>query len=403
MVEFDGVAPVRTERVTTAAEVAEVLSAQSAAAVSATPTVVPVGGGTALGIGNVIDRIDLAIDLGSMRGVENYNPADLTLTARAGTTLEELQAELALHGQELAVEAPFADRATVGGLLATAFAGPRRYGTGTLKDLLIGASFVRGDGLAAKAGGMVVKNVSGFEMSRFLHGSWGTLAVITSANFKVTPIPKADRTLSIPFTTIGAAIDAFRTALEAGVRPSSAEIEWSMTAGEAMLHIRLLGGPAGVDSQETTLERSLVRLPQGRRDGDESKAFWRDLSERWGSAPDGTVQLVIGARARETGDIVAQLVDRESGVGAEAALVSPGLGTARLRFPATAVAPIDLWGRLSLLRARPAGTAAVEFAPAAWRRQLDVWGPPPQSIAMMKALKREFDPGGILNRGRMMI
>ncbi|MGN6484120.1 MAG: FAD-binding oxidoreductase, partial [Thermomicrobiales bacterium] len=347
MVEIDGIAPIRTERVSSAAEVAEVLSAQSAAAGSGAPTVVPVGGGTALGIGNVIDRVDVAIDIGSLRGVENYNPADLTLTARAGTTLEELQAELALHGQELAVEAPFAARATVGGLVATAFAGPRRYGTGTLKDLLIGASFVRGDGLAAKAGGMVVKNVSGFEMSRFLHGSWGTLAVITSANFKVTPIPKADRTLSIPFATIGAAIDAFRTALEAGVRPSSAEIEWGRSAGEAMLHVRLLGAPAGVDSQEAILERSLVRLPQGRRDGDESRAFWRSFGEDWGVAPDGIVQLVVGARPRETGDIVAQLTGPETGFGVDVALISPGVGTIRLRFPTTAVSPTDLWSRLS--------------------------------------------------------
>lgn len=403
MVEFDGVAPVRTEKVTSAAEVAELLSAQAAAGASAAVTVVPVGGGTAMGIGNVIDRIDLAVDLSSMRGVENYNPADLTLTARAGTTLEELQGELALHGQELAIEAPFADRATVGGLVATAFAGPRRYGSGTLKDLLIGASFVRGDGLAAKAGGMVVKNVSGFEMSRFLHGSWGTLAVITSANFKVTPIPKADLTLSVPFATVAAAVDAFRVALEAGLRPAAAEIEWSARPGEAMLHVRLLGGPAGVDSQETTFERSLVRLPQERRDGDESKAFWRSLGERWGQAPDGGVQLAVGVRARETAEIVALLAGPESGLGVEAVLVSPGVGTVRLRFPTAAVAPADLWGRLSPLRARTAGTAAVEFAPAAWRRQVDVWGPPPPSIGMMKALKREFDPQGILNRGRMMV
>ncbi|MGN6484118.1 MAG: hypothetical protein ACTHMX_06920, partial [Thermomicrobiales bacterium] len=131
--------------------------------------------------------------------------------------------------------------------------------------------------------------------------------------------------------------------------------------------------------------------------------FWRSFGEDWGVAPDGIVQLVVGARPRETGDIVAQLTGPESGFGGDAALVSPGVGTIRLRFPTTAVAPTDLWSRLSVLRTRTAATAMVEFAPPAWRRQVDVWGPPPGSIAMMKALKREFDPGGILNRGRMMI
>ncbi|MGC4105943.1 MAG: FAD-binding protein [Thermomicrobiales bacterium] len=401
MLEFDGVAPIKTERVTSATEVAEILSAQAAAGASAARTVVPVGGGTAMGIGNVVERMDLALDLSGMRGIENYKPADLTLTARAGTTLEELQAELALHGQELPVEAPFAERATVGGLLATAFAGPRRYGSGTLKDALIGASFVRGDGLAARAGGMVVKNVSGFEMSRFLHGSWGTLAVITSANFKVTPIPKADRTLSVPFSTMEAAIEAFRQSLGAGLRPSAAEIEWA--TGEAMLHVRLLGGPAGVDSQEVTLERSLVRLPAQRRDGDDSKAFWKALGERWGAERPHTTQIVVGVRAREVGETAAQLADGTAGLGADAMLVSPGVGTIRVQFPIASIAPTGLWARLSPLRTRTAGTAMVEFAPVAWRRQVDVWGPPPASIGMMKALKREFDPHGMLNRGRMMI
>jgi glycolate oxidase FAD binding subunit len=401
MVDIDGVVPDRIERATSAAGIAELLVACAASAEHAPLTVVPIGGGTACGIANVVDRVDVAVDMSGLRGIERYNPADLTLTVHAGTTLEELQGELALHGQELPVEAPFAHRATIGGLMATAFAGPRRYGSGTLKDALIGASFVRGDGLVAKAGGMVVKNVSGFELSRFLHGSWGTLAIITSANLKVTPIPKADRTLSIPFGTTDQACDAFRQVVDGGLRPSAAEIEVSPL--ESMLHVRLLGTRSGVESQTSTLERALARLPQYRRDGDESKAFWRGLGESWAAGTDGTVQIVVGVRPREVPEVVAGITGNDARPGIETLLVSPGTGTIRARFPVESIVPTEFWAAMSSLRARDSGTALVEFAPASWRRNLDVWGPPPPSITMMRAVKREFDPHGMLNRGRMMI
>src|SRR5699024_1400043 len=126
----------------------------------------------------------------------SYEPADLTASFHAGTTLAEVNDILGEQGQELPLDMPQADRATIGGLVATGFYGPRRLGSGTLKDLLIGCAYVRGDGLVAKAGGMLVKNVSGFEISRLLHGSWGSLAGLTSINLKVVPKPKADFTFS---------------------------------------------------------------------------------------------------------------------------------------------------------------------------------------------------------------
>lgn len=401
MTDFDGVVPTHITRVNAITELAELLDALNVSPEADRLSVVPVGGGTATGIGNIVSRIDHAIDLRGLRGIEDYNPSDLTLRVYAGTTLAELQGELAQHGQELPIDIPFPDRATIGGVIATAFAGPRRYGSGTMKDAIIGASFVRGDGLSARAGGMVVKNVSGFEMSRFLHGSWGTLAVIASANLKIAPIPKAERTLSTPFANLDAAMKEFRNAVAAGVRPAAAEME--VRGDEVVLHVRLLGGTAGVDTQEIALERSLVRLPEQRRDGEGSKAFWQTLTETWAESPNDEVQVAVGVRARESGEIAARLMSSETGIGSSSLLVSPGTGTIRARFSAASIAPTDLWARLAFLRTVPGSSAFVEFAPVEWRRQVDVWGPPPVSIAMMKAVKREFDPHGLLNRGRMMI
>src|SRR5690606_32925866 len=103
--------------------------------------------------------IPVALDLAGTAGIADYVPADLTVSVGAGTRWSDLQAALGAEGQTIPLDVPFANRATVGGVVATAYAGPRRLRDGSLKDLLLGASFVRGDGLAAKAGGMVVKNV----------------------------------------------------------------------------------------------------------------------------------------------------------------------------------------------------------------------------------------------------
>src|SRR5690606_35928916 len=181
---IDGVTPARIERPTTAEAVTEVIRETDASGA----WVLPYGGATAMSGANPVDAIPVALDLSGISGVVEYTPADLTISVSAGTRWGELQDVLAAEGQTIPLDIPFPRQATVGGVVATGYAGPRRLRDGTLKDLLLGATYVRGDGLVAKAGGMVVKNVSGFEVPRLLHGSWGSLAVITSVNLKVIPL-----------------------------------------------------------------------------------------------------------------------------------------------------------------------------------------------------------------------
>jgi glycolate oxidase FAD binding subunit len=398
VLEIDGVQPDRIERVANADELGELMNATSAAAASSPRTVVPFGGGTALGIGNRTEHIDLAVDTTGISGLIEYSPADLTVSVRAGTRLAELNVELAKHGQELPIDMPLAKSATIGGLIATAFAGPRRYGSGTLKDTLIGSSFVRGDGLVAKAGGMVVKNVSGFEVSRLLHGSWGTLAVITSANFKVTPIPKSDATLSILYPTIVDAIAGFRAIVAGGITPASAEVLAS--GNDVMLAIRLLGRDAGVADQVGKVP-SLVRADVSHAGaGAESRAFWAELGDDWATGGEN-VQLVIGVRPRDIGSAIAGLDC--SGAKIANLLVSPGTGTIRARIEQESIAPAELWSRLAPVTSLPGGSVIVEFAPLAWKRHVDIWGTKPEAVEVMRSLKVQFDPAGILNRGRMVI
>ena len=395
---IDEITPTRIAAVTSEAELVDLLTAANASADRDEAVVVPIGGGTSLGIGNVPPRVDLAVDLRGLAGIENYVPGDLTLTARAGTRLADLQAELAAHGQELPIDMPLAADATIGGLAATAFAGPRRYGAGTLKDALIGSSFVRGDGLLAKAGGIVVKNVSGFEMSRFLHGSWGSLAVITSVNLKVTPIPKADRTLAFTFATLAEAVVAFRMLVDGGIRPVSAEIVSTDEASQ--LIIRIQGRVASVAEQGDHVLGLALPTPDVDVSADESVAFWRALTDRW-AVDRGGVQIAIGVRPRDVLSAAASLGRRE--VRVDELLVSPGTGSIRGRVAVETLAPTELWQWLLGVTTLPHGSAFVEFSPVDWKRHVDVWGARPESLPLMQAIKAQFDPVGLLNRGRMVV
>jgi len=353
------------------------------------------GGGTALDIGNASDEGD-PLDISGISGVIDYRPADLTISVRAGTRMAEIRDTLGEHGQELPVDVPFPAETTIGGLMACGFAGPRRLGSGTLKDLILGCEYVRGDGLVAKAGGQVVKNVSGFEIPRLLHGSWGALAVLTSINFKVTPIPKAERTLiwSIPETR-----DAFAIARDIRQgHPSVTAIEIERANGKQSLVVRLMGRSGALDLQVRDLVDTLGQtdaIPDAK-----SSAWWQDRNDRFASAG-GDVQLVVRTRPRYCGEVVTE-VGKRLGVAARSA-ISPGIGVARMQFDADAIDAANFWQQLDL-SSLPGGTEAiVEFAPEEWKRGIDTWGPHVPGWELMQAVKTQFDPKGVYNPGRLFI
>ncbi len=395
VITIDGISPGTSVEVSTPDEVADVLRAASMSG----QNVVPVGGATALSIGNTPKQVDVALELSSLSGVIDYQATDLMVSVRAGTTIAALSAELAVHGQELPLDIPFPDRATVGGVLAAAFAGPRRFGSGTLKDLVVGCSYVRGDGLIAKAGGMVVKNVSGFEIPRLLHGSWGTLAIITSANFKVTPIAKGDLTCSVDYPSIAEALNAGNRVLMSGASVVSCEIVQSPNA--TTLLVRLQGREDGVREQLSDLRKALVGAEPRVAEGAESRRLWQMHVDHLAAA-DGMAQVVIGARPRDLESMLAHLETIPEGCVKEL-IASPATGTIRVRFDPDRIAADRFWTTLTPPQTLQGVSMMVEFAPSPWKRGVDVWGPPPPSIEIMRSIKRQFDPDGVLNRGRMMV
>ena len=151
----------------------------------------PVGGRTTLDYGHPPTKPGVACDTTALASVIDYPARDMTITAQAGVTVAALQAELAKEGQWLPVDVPAPERATLGGAVAVNAGGPRRYGYGTLRDYVIGISFVTDDGVEVKAGGRVVKNVAGYDLMKLQIGALGTLGVVSQLTLKVKPKPEA--------------------------------------------------------------------------------------------------------------------------------------------------------------------------------------------------------------------
>src|SRR5580700_7103826 len=178
----------------TAAEAGEILARCN----SAGEKVSIVGGATLSGMGFPPERLDISLSTQRLSGIVANERADLTIAARAGTPIQNLTALLSTQGQFIPFDAPRPQYATVGGTLAAGWLGPRRHLYGRVRDYLIGSTIVLADGTLARAGGMVVKNVSGYDMSRLYIGSFGTLGVLVQANFKTLPLPPHTRCFLAP-------------------------------------------------------------------------------------------------------------------------------------------------------------------------------------------------------------
>jgi glycolate oxidase FAD binding subunit len=394
-IRLDGYAVPRVETPATGADVAQLL-AEAAEQGSA---VIPVGGGTRLGLGNPPTSADLAISMAGMNRVLSHEPEDLTLSVEAGVTIADLQQALGERGQWLPIEAPLIEQATIGGLIATAFSGPRRLGSDSLRDLIVGISVAHPTGAVSKAGGTVVKNVTGFDMMRLYHGSLGTLGVIVSANFKVLPRPRAEATRFTVHDSIDTALAAARQLLNVRGRPVAMEILQSDASGQWLMAaryegregtVRIMVDEAGAATGRT--ERIL--------DGAESAVWWQEYVDFYSSGivPDRVVARA-SCRPRAVHDLAASARTAMTGIRGASIRVSPGLGRIDVAMPADGV-PSDRRENWFTLLGEHAESLVLYDAPPEWKVDFDVWGPQPETIDLMRSLKEQFDPGRVLNPGR---
>jgi glycolate oxidase FAD binding subunit len=380
-----------------ARQVAETLAEAAARA----RAVAPIGGGTALALGNPPERVDISLSTERLSRILDYEPTDLVLSVEAGARLADVQAVLAEHGQRLPIDPPGMEEATVGGVIATGRWGPLRHSAGTLRDLLIGIAVAHPSGAVSKAGGMVVKNVTGYDMPRLYHGSLGTLGVIVSANFKVLPRPRAEATIVVPFPD---AAGAFATAdrLRRDHLPLAA-LEVARRDGHWLVAVRIEGREQTVDALAAKVETEVGR---GERWRDaESAAWWASyVAAQRLTRNDDRVLIRCGSRPRETATLATGIAAAGQRLGIAAPLIaaSPGTGTVVAAFDLGETGSAERLAETQAVLLALAETVTILSAPAPWKAGIDVWGRQPDGIAVMRALREQFDPGRTINPGRFV-
>lgn len=351
-----------------------------------------IGGGTRAvpraGDGAVLSTTGIA-------GITLYEPGALTLVARAGTPLAEVEAALAAEGQRLPFE-PMDHRPllgttgtpTLGGMVAANASGPRRVQAGACRDSLIGVRFVDGAGAVIKNGGRVMKNVTGYDLVKLMAGSWGTLGVLTEVAFKVLPAPEAAACVALDGLDDAGAVAAMAAALGSPFEVSGAAHLPVGPGGTPCTLLRLEGFADSVEYRAGRLAAVLSRFGPARieADHDTVATLWRDIRDgaAFAGQPGDVWRLAV-----KPSDAPA-LAARAGG----AAIYDWGGGLVWVLVPADT----DLRARLGEF----AGHATLIRADDATRARLGVFHPEPAPLAALTAgLRARFDPRGILNPGAM--
>ncbi|HEX9208129.1 MAG TPA: glycolate oxidase subunit GlcE [Steroidobacteraceae bacterium] len=315
----------------------------------------------------------LPLSVAGHTGIVTYDPAELVVTARAGTRLADLEALLQAHGQRLPFEPPaFGAAATIGGTVAAGLAGPARVARGPLRDYVLGARLLASDGRVLRFGGEVMKNVAGYDVARLLAGSLGILGVILEVSLKVLPLPAATRTLRSKLAA-DAAIERLVTATQRGV-PVTGSF-WC----DGELSVRLEGS-------EPALDASAAVIGGDRVADDAARAFWRDVREQ-------------AHPFFEPGQDLWRIATF-----ADVAL--PRVEGGRIAFEWNGMQrwAVGDTARQALSPPNPAQAQETLFRPARGSNPADreVFAPLPEPLLRLhQAVKATFDPGGIFNPGRM--
>jgi glycolate oxidase FAD binding subunit len=388
----DGVAPALVARPASTAEVADVLRAAAATGL----TVVPRGRGTKMTWGRPPERVDLVLDLGRMDAVVDHAAGDLIVEAQAGAPLAAVQETVAGAGQRFALDDPIGN-SSVGGALATNLSGPGRVATGTTRDLLIGCTVVRSDGVVAKAGGRVVKNVAGYDLGKLFIGSFGTLAVLTQAVFRLHPLPAARRVVTVPFDRPEEAQRLVQQVVHAQVVPGAIEVD-RPAEGPGSVAVLLDGIEEGVAGRTAS---TLRLLGSDAREQTELPPGWGAFpwaADRKQTALKATFALSGLARvldaARSTADAAGVRLDLRGSGGA-------GVLYGALAADADVAAVGAVVDRLRAVCTELGGALVVLDGPAEVKAAVDTWGPIP-AIDLMQRVKERFDPERRLAPGRFV-
>ncbi len=323
---------------------------------------------------------------------------DLTVTVEAGMPFATLQAILATAGQFLPLDPAYPDRATIGGIIATADTGSLRHRYGGVRDLLLGITFVRADGKIAKAGGRVVKNVAGYDMMKLFTGSYGTLGILTEMTLRVYPLPTTEGTVLLT-----GAIDKLENLAKILLASTLTPICVDVLSTAFSRHLEISNTPSLV-VKFATIPQSITEqsahlleiakglgLKGGMWQGAQAASLWSGIQTGiWGDLSIGCKLGVRVTAAVETIDTLDRLTDRTA------------KGVIHLNSGIGAIALTDAQQILPLRTHCEAagGFLSVLQAPVTVKQQIDVWGYRGNAVPLMRSLKQQFDPSDLLNPGR---
>lgn len=409
----------------------EEVSSAMAFASEAGLKVTPWGAGSHMALGAIPERVDLVVALKRLNRVVDHEWADMTATVQAGMPFEDFQEVLGQHQQFLPLDPPFANQATVGGLLATNASGPRRLLYGTARDLLIAIKVVHADGTITKGGAKVVKNVSGYDMNKLYIGSLGTLGIIVEATFRVYPRIAWEKTWLAPFPTPDHAGQAIAQIIDSSLVPNAVELLDKEAARRVTTKTRI-GWTAGqyalaasvgsvaeeaVDAQIEEIGRICRKVGSPGGDllhGDPHHTFWqqiRDITPGKNGTPPTHLRAVLKgglpiskmAEAFRFGEEVAKAVNLDLSMVAEV-----GSGIVRFYISGGGRSPQEfVEGAASMVeRLRSScmaqeGSLVILEAEAELKNRIDVWGPV-KGLKLMRGIKERFDPRKVLNPGRFV-
>jgi glycolate oxidase FAD binding subunit len=378
----------------------EKLAAALAAASRARQSTVISGAGTKLEWRHPVDHVECLIRTTRLTRIVAHRHGDLTATIQAGAALTRVNRQLAVRGQWLPIDTAF-DEATIGGIVATNDAGPLRHRFGTPRDLLIGVTLALTDGRIVKAGGHVVKNVAGYDLGRLMSGSFGTLAAIVDATFKLLPVPAVSQTVVAQFADVASLAGGVAQLSDSDLEPMAFDVHVIVPRGEYWLLARFATSPSATNAQVASaralLDAGAGRAPSGVVSGAEEEPLWRDHREDiW--KVDGAVVRVSWLPA-SLAQVLSRLeaIARDTGASFELA-ARAGVGAGFMRIDGddrVQVAAIE-----QLRASADVHHVVVLRASSQVKQRIDPWSRSPQLDPLYRSLEQAFDPEGILNAGR---
>jgi len=345
--------------------------------------------------------------------VVDYTPRDMTILVEAGVRMADLAAMLAAEGQQLPIDVPRASQATIGGVVATNWNGPRRYGHGTIRDYVIGIHAVDGRGVAFKGGGRVVKNVAGYDFCKLLTGSLGTLGVITQLALKVKPRPECTSAIIADCGDLSVAEDVLSRLAVLEAPPVAIDLlvgdAWA-SAVRNRLSIRLEGTQTEVDwlADRVQSELSAARAANVRRlNNDDAATLWDrqvEFSDRGAGESDGNSPLVVQIAVPPSA--VTGMIARMNAIDANCTIqahAASGIIVARFAKFTHGELTATLAGKLRPDAVQLGGSLVVVRSNIEGLTPHLVWGGRTDAVVLLERIKHTFDPRNILNPGRYII